>query len=274
MILTKTIPLLAALDFLNRDKFVVSIEKARYKEIPSKFTKLTAEQIERINKSARHSDRMPAQEDGISPSCALPYEFYADGNIGADGSHFEIHLCAGNEVHGAKSAGAPFNVYLRNIKDSPGQGMISATCALKPGDSLTRQYPLAIFAGSRYAIEAHGLNGFYRYFTGHPDSSPLKLRTCYERRGNTLTGNALLHLHNVTGKSIGFEIHDNAYKAEIVTGQIEPGKETSVVLRLEQSHSWYDFSVKANGVDVESRFAGRVETGKVSFSDPWMGGIA
>src|SRR5580698_8062053 len=63
-------PKAAPLDFLNRNKFVVGIEKARYKELPSNYTKLTAGQIEQINRSPGHSALMPRQEQGVSPACA------------------------------------------------------------------------------------------------------------------------------------------------------------------------------------------------------------
>ena len=48
--------------------------------------------------------------------------------------------------------------------------MMAATYAVKPGDSMTRQYPFAMFADESYAIEVHGPNGFYRSFTGRADS--------------------------------------------------------------------------------------------------------
>ena len=46
----------------------------------------------------------------------------------------------------------------------------------------------------------------------------------------------------------------------------------NVLLNLKASFGWYDFSVKIEGFEpFEQRFAGRVETGKESFSDPLMG---
>jgi phospholipase C len=257
----------ARLDFLNRDKFVVSIQKARYKEIPSNYRKLTAEEIEQINRAPRHSPWMPHQEEGVRPACALPYELYADGSAGADGKHYEIRLSAGNQVHGARAAGAPFNVYLRNTR----QGMMAATYAVKAGDTLTRQYPFAMFDDAGYAIEVHGPNGFYRSLTGRADSHPFELRTSYEHREQTLTGNLLIHLRNTASKPISVEIVGNAYKTTSVTRKIEPGQEISVALPCEQSHGWYDHTVKASGSNAEARFAGRVETGKPSFTDPLMG---
>src|SRR3984885_14386963 len=139
-------PKQATLDFLNRNKFVVGMEKARYKELPSNYTNLTAGQIEQINRSPGHSALMPRQEQGVSPACALPYELYADGNPGtADRkSYYEIRLSAGNQVQAGRAAGSSFNVYLRNLKEANGRQreMIVPTYAIKPGDSITRQYPL------------------------------------------------------------------------------------------------------------------------------------
>ena len=102
-----------AIDFLNRDKFFVSIQQARYKEIPSNYRKLDATQIEEINHDPQPSQFTSHQEPGIRPACALPYELYAEGRLSADGTMFELIMTAGNKMHGKKAAGAPFNVYLR-----------------------------------------------------------------------------------------------------------------------------------------------------------------
>jgi phospholipase C len=261
----------AALDFLDRNKFVVSIEKARYKEIPSNYRALTADQIVKINRGPRHSGLVPQQEAGTRPACALPYELYADGSRGADGKYYEIRLSAGNQVYGAKAAGAPFNVYLRNTKER--SGMMASTFALKPGDSLTRQYPFAMFADSGYAIEVHGPNGFYRSFIGRADSRHIDVKTSYEQQGKDLTGNLLVRLRNAAGESVSVEIRDNAYKTKPVSKRIEAGQEISVILPLEQSHGWYDYTIATNGSKAEARFAGRVESGKTGFTDPLMGGL-
>jgi phospholipase C len=130
-----------------------------------------------------------------------------------------------------------------------------------------------MFADEGYAIEVHGPNGFYRSFTGRADSRPIEVRTSYEQTGKDLTGNVLARLRNTTAKSVAVEIRDNAYKTKSVSRRIEPGQETSVILHLEKSHGWYDYTVNATGSDGEARFAGRVETGRASFTDPLMGGI-
>jgi phospholipase C len=260
-----------SLDYLVRDKFVVSIEKARFKETPSNYRMLTAEQIEQINRAPDRSGPIAQQEEGIRPACAIPYELYADGNLTEDGVHFELHLTAAKQVYGAKSAGAPFNVYLRNGKGS--RAMMAATYAVKPGDTLMRQIPMSMFGDSGYSIEVLGPNGFYRSFTGRAALSRLAVRTSYERRGVELTGDVEVQLHNKSGEPVSIAIVDNSYKSETVTQKIKAGQETSVVLRLKRSYGWYDFTVKADGSNEQARYAGRVETGMPGFSDPLMGGI-
>ncbi|MFT4112583.1 phosphocholine-specific phospholipase C [Silvibacterium sp.] len=260
----------AHLDFVNRDTFVVSIAQARYREVPSGYTKLTAQQIDQINHAPHDSALLPQQEKGVRPSCALPYELHADFTLSADGTHCEVALSA-------KQASAPFNIYLRNLSDrSAGtakNGMRAATYAVKAGDTLTVPYALDLFADGRYAIEVSGPNGFYRSVTGEAKTPQIEAHLGYEQKDGRPTSNAVMHLRNPSGASVSVTVTDNAYKAKPVTKSVAPSQQISVVLPLEQSHGWYDLTVTANGTEA-ARFAGRVETGKASISDPAMGGIA
>jgi phospholipase C len=259
-----------ALDFLKRDKFVVSIQQARYKEIPSNFRKLEAAQIEEINHNRQTSQFTSHQEPGIRPACALPYELYAEGGLNADGTMFELSMTAGNKVHGRKAAGAPFNVYLRKPS---GTGMQAATYAVKPGDTLHQQFPLSLFENAKYSIDVHGPNGFYRGFRGDSASRQLQVRADYEAIATNLTGNMRVHLRNRSNERLTVAIHDNSYHADAIVKTIAPALTQSVVFPLERSHGWYDFTVQVKGSEAEARFAGRVETGKPSFTDPLMGGM-
>lgn len=258
------------LDYLNRDKFVAEIARARYREVPANYTKLNKEQVERINRIAHDSESMPQQESGVRPACALPYELYADCSLSPDGKQFEIRLSAGDSAHGAKSSGAPFNVYLRNLNN---KAMRVATYAVKAGDSLTIPYSLALFADSRYFAEVHGPNGFYRMFTGAEGLAPVEARAAYDHDDGKLTGNILFHLLNSSDNSTTVKIFDNAYKATPLIQSMAPHQEIAMKMSLEQSHGWYDFTVTTSGIDAAARFAGRVETGKASVSDPVMGAI-
>ena len=264
-----------SLESLDRDKFVAGIARAQFKEIPSNYQKLTAEQLEEINREPLGSKFLSHQEEGVRPACALPYEIYAEGGLSEDGNSFELHLSALELVHGKRSAGAPFNVYLRNLREkgNSGPGMRCASYAVKAGESLTRQFPLSLFAGSAYSIEVQGVNGFYRSFSSESGSSPLEVQTSYERHRDVPTGNLEVHLRNTSKEPVGIAIHDNSYHSETVKKQLGAGQKALVRLDLKRQYGWYDITVKAEGSSAEARYAGRVETGRHSSSDPVMGGI-
>ncbi len=258
------------LNFLNRDEYVVSIEKARYKKIPANYRKLTKKEIEQINRAPAQSQLGAYQEEGIRPACALPYELYADGSLAKDGRNWELRLRAGDRVHGTASAGAPFNVYLRHLNN--GKNMQAATFAVRAGDTLSRQFPLSMFAEDTYVIEVHGPNGFYRAFSGSAGTQePIEVRTVYEGTASGLTGNVQVNLHN-PGKQIVFVvITDEAYGASAVSRKLKAGEDTAIVLPLRHSNGWYDFTVKCEGSNAQAHYAGRVETGQPSTSDLQMG---
>jgi len=255
------------LEFLDRDKFVVSIQQARNKEIPSNYKRLTAEQITEISKDPHGSEFTSHQEPGVRPSCGLPYELYADGKLSADRSKFALTLNAGNAAHGKRSAGAPFNVYMRS-----GKTMRAATYTVRAGDALEEEFPLSLFADGKYAIDVHGPNGFYRSFSGDAKSA-VKAAAVYEWKGSSLTGNVLVNLENAGSEAVTVTVADESYGAETVVKTVRAGKTRSVLLDLARSHGWYDFTVKAEGTESAARFAGRVETGRASFTDPLMGRV-
>jgi phospholipase C len=65
-------------------------------------------------------------------------------------------------------------------------------------------------------------------------------------------------------------IRSNAYRIDGPwTLSVAPHSTGVLHWNLEQSSNWYDFTVQAPSI--ERRFAGRMETGQNSFSDPAMG---
>jgi phospholipase C len=83
----------------------------------------------------------------------------------------------------------------------------------------------------------------------------------------------VMRLRNPADEPITVEISDNAFKKTPVTQVVDGGKDAAVVLALDASYGWYDYTVKTVGFDQRTRFAGHVETGRSSFSDPLMGGV-
>ena len=64
---------------------------------------------------------------------------------------------------------------------------------------------------------------------------------------------------------------DNAYSQQARTYTLEPGERIEDHFELSSSHGWYDLTITATtlrGGDGRARFAGHVETGRPSQSDP------
>jgi phospholipase C len=159
--------------------------------------------------------------------------------------------------------------------------------AVKPGDSLTDVWPLSAFGDSRYHLRVYGPNGFYREFTGDKDDPAVDIRFGYERSGGStptapdarpsgpaghpLSGNGLLQLRN-NGDACTVTIVDHAYKTEYPPKPLAAGEAATVTLALSKNQGWHDFTVRVNGhTGFAKRYAGRIETGRDSISDPKMG---
>jgi phospholipase C len=259
------------LPFIKKDPFIEDIHKAKFKNVPSNYKSLTADEIAVINKNPQASTYIPQQEKGIRPSCALPYELYADGNPGADKNTFEINFTAANKLI-KEAEGAPFLVYARNYA---GKDFIERAYAATAGDTLKDSWSMQDFKNGNYHLEVYGPNGFYRKFTGSDNDALITISLQYETgAGNKLTGNSKLNLKNNSSTSYTIEIKDNVYSAPLITKQLNANSLQDVVLDLSKNFNWYDFSVKIKGKEAfEKRYAGHVETGNESKSDPAMGGV-
>ena len=250
----------AKLDYLDRDRFVIQIREAKDKELPANFKALTAEQIAEVNQKLAASRWMSKQEPGTRSANSLPYELYADGALSADGKSFVLTMKAGTSVHGAKSMGAPFNVYLRDDGN-----MVAGTYAVKAGDTLTQSFPVN---GGKYFIDVHAPNGFFRSFNGTV-KAPVTVEAVYEGYSGRLSGNIALHVKNVGKTPVQFATKDHFYGLAPVMRTVAAGATENVVMWSAKSHGWYDVSVSVENSEV--RCAGRVETGAKSITDPAMG---
>jgi phospholipase C len=66
------------------------------------------------------------------------------------------------------------------------------------------------------------------------------------------------------------EIRDESYGAPSRRSVLRAGAESSATIDTAATKGWYDFTVRVAGLAY--RYAGRVETGAWSTSDPAMGG--
>jgi len=69
------------------------------------------------------------------------------------------------------------------------------------------------------------------------------------------------------------DITDIAYKNGSISKVVLPLGTEAMVLDLTKNYGWYDFILSIKGYpSFLKRYAGRVEIGKESYSDPMMGG--
>ncbi|MGZ3753030.1 MAG: phospholipase domain-containing protein, partial [Bacteroidia bacterium] len=148
---------------------------------------------------------------------------------------------------------------------------------LTPGDSLTDSWPIHEFEDKNYHLRVYGPNGFFREFKGNTEDPAIQIDFEHQishALSNKITGNVELRFNNLSDQTQSIEIIDHAYKSNKHKKTLSAKTITPMILNLEKSHHWYDFSVKVTGYrSFEKRYAGRVETGRPGYSDPFMGRV-
>jgi phospholipase C len=267
---------------VKRDSFFVSINEAQYMPTPDDFHRLSREEIDGIRDELRHSSWLPRQETGVRPACALPYELEVDGSLEPARRAFVMSLAANNELFGEEAAGAPFRVYSlgrlekRNVELPAFESFHVRDYAVASGDRLSDEWPLKDFSGGVYHLTVHGPNGFYREFRGSMNDPSLTVYLKPEIINGKATGNADLHFTNHTHHHpLAVVVDDLTAGGKQQVVKLPPGgglrARKKLTISLSQTHSWYDLRVHVDGAPhYEQRFAGHIETGGESYSDPAM----
>jgi phospholipase C len=187
----------------------------------------------------------PVQAKGTRPSRALPYALSVDAQV-RDGA-------ARLTLTNTGAAAAVLHVYDRRRLET-----VPRRYTLAPGTSLEDAWP----AGA-YDLWVLGPNGFHRRFAGNDEGVEITARA----EGDTLRVSAVN-----TGKT------PRALSVEVLDGEslnvtLAPGETRSKAFPTRQG--WYDITARLDGAPAWlRRVSGRIETGKDSVSDPWMGGPA
>lgn len=285
---------MAALLFLDRDAFSEGIYSAQYKHVPTNFIKLTAGQIADVLANPITSQYLTRQESGIKPACANLYELYAEGALSADKKGFVLSVSAGNSIFGSQSLGGAFNAISYGLSTAPTYSVtpsysvqltygarippysVPSSYAVTPGDTLTQSYVLTTFNNGLYHVRVHGPNGFFRMFMGNAADPMLNVSMGYSAAGAAQKVVFTLTATSSTGSPYTVSIVDNSYQAATVHQVIDPAQPGATVLALDVSryYGWYDFSVVVSGYSsFTRRYAGHVENGSDSYTDPLMGGV-
>jgi len=222
--------------FLEKDTYIERIHKASFKQSPTPAGLLKAEDVEKFSVAA-------FQERGTRVSCPLPYDFEA--SIAPGNGQATVSMAARSKL-----AGGPFNVY------SYGKDFVARAYAVKAGDILEDVIPTS----EPCHVRVDGPNGFMREVKA--DAQPSFLATC-RRVGSDI----VVTIKNPSAKQIQIALKD-AYAAASTMIGVGAGASKEAKFSTAPGKSWYDISVSEG--KTEFRFAGRVETGKWTVSDPAM----
>jgi phospholipase C len=198
------------------------------------------------------------QETGTRASRALPYELHTSARTGADGQLTLLFSNSGTQ-------GAVYHVYdVLHLERIPRRYTVEA------GKQLSDTWDTATDAGN-YQLQVYAPNGFYRGFQGNmlAESTVVfnpEVQICYDPTRDEI----YLKVHN-KGRGFGsVTVMPNAYRTDGPrTLTIAANATGSLNWDLRASGGWYDLTV-TSGV-WQRRFAGRMETGEDSISDPAMG---
>ncbi|WP_447778113.1 phosphocholine-specific phospholipase C [Variovorax boronicumulans] len=214
--------------------------------------------------SATTTSKLPVQATGTRPSRALPYALHVTART--DSSAKKVTLLFANESSG--KAGAVFHVY-----DELHLDRIPRRYVVEAGKRLEGSWDVSYDRGA-YRLWVLGPNGFHRQFVGdlreQDDQRGPEIQVCYEACS---PAELTLKLHNISSTSCSFVVTAEAYRNDGPwTIEVVAGGVGQLNWSLADSGNWYDFSATCSTQKIfQRRFAGRVENGKDSVSDPAMG---
>jgi phospholipase C len=195
---------------------------------------------------------LPRQEPGQRPARPLPYDIEALATAQQDGMHVRI------ENRG--KVGVALAVHADGGRDGPWHYTLAA------GTSIDDILP---FDGEHYAFTLYGPNGFLRRFSGRRggDSLDVRLHQYPEHSGLRIA------LSNIGTHPLTVIMPANVY---LHTQQgrltLAGGAKQEVIVSIVDSAHWYDLPVMiAEDPSFLRRFAGHIETGAASLSDPALG---
>ncbi len=259
------------LEPIERNAFMQQIHQAQFKGLPENFLAIPPNQAgEWTEKKLRNEGVLPAQEAGTRPSSALNYDLRVSGKL--EKNAFGIRMEASDKLFGKDSWGAPFHVYApgkyRNAQSGEWEDVRVWNFSVSPGDALEYSWPLEDFEKGEYHLRVYGPNGFYREYSGNAQSDGLELDF---QPNLKLKGSRKATLAAQAKADISAKLKENAYRSNEKVWGLKAGKVLSESLDFESSQGWYDFTVEGTGFSWA--FAGRLENGMESISDPLLGGV-
>ncbi|AFL89125.1 phospholipase C, phosphocholine-specific [Terriglobus roseus DSM 18391] len=196
---------------------------------------------------------MPVQETGTRPSRALPYALTVNCHVEAD----RVWL----ELANRGKAGAAFYVYDRTDADAPPRRYTVAG-----GDTLKDFWMVP--DGHRYDLAAYGPGGFLAHQAGIAHTSLPVVTVAAD-------ANRSLQVSVVSKDAAGQHLKlSESYTKFTKAQSVDVGANMSLPVDVSTSGGWYDLSIEIGALNqqpsVFRRYAGRIENGEHSHSDPFF----
>ncbi|PVZ85092.1 phospholipase C, phosphocholine-specific [Serratia sp. S1B] len=202
----------------------------------------------------------PVQQPGVKPARALPYELHTSART--DATAQVVSLIFSN----TGSEAAVFHVYDKLHLDR-----VPRRYVVEAGKLLDDIWP--VNDDGRYDLWVLGPNGYHRAFAGVLTEDSIaanpEIRVCY----NITAGSVIVTLMNNGELPCTFNVSAKAYRNDGPwTINVDAGTQQDHEWNLDNSGNWYDFEVTCSELaDYRRRFAGHVETGEHTVTDPAMG---
>jgi phospholipase C len=201
---------------------------------------------------------LPLQSHGVRRSRPLPYAL----DVAAAPSDGTMMLTMVN----TGIAGAVLHVY-----DRLNRNRVPRRYTLGAGTTLVGHWHMRV--GEPYDLWLIGPNGFHRHVTGTVQADELVATSVLSPASERIR----LIVRNPSAVSRRIEIAPMAYGDALASRQltVEAGKSATAEWTLGSTSGWYDLALRDPAEPgFLRRFAGRVETGRPTLSDPAMGGAA
>jgi phospholipase C len=218
------------MNYLDQKEYAKTINAAKNKPVPD---------LKWYSENELNGNLLEIQERGLKPSNPLPYHFH----VNLEGEQIKMT--------NLKENGIPLLIYDRTQFNNNNYHF---SYALYSKQELSH----AVHSGA-YDYEVFGPNGFFRKFKGNKTSELEVILVNMTSKNqveliirNHKKKNASIHLEDLYGKT-----------KKTITVQ---KSEEKIMIDLDKNKGWYDLKLTFN--DYLWHFAGRVETGKVSVSDP------
>jgi phospholipase C len=203
----------------------------------------------------------PVQQAGVRPARALPYELQVQAQVAEAGGAVTLNFINAGE------AAAVFHVYDRLALDQ-----IPRRYTVEAGKQLQGRWtPSAL-----YDLWVLGPNGFHRHVAGDVRRSSGKALPELVLQADRSSSELLIELINSGGQPCTFVLTANKYFAGSPSEvTVMARSRSNLRVPLASVQNWYDFSLRVKNLPGWlRRFAGHLENGLPSISDPALQGPA